>query len=64
MEVVTYVLVILLWHDSWCIVVLTEMKSCPCGKGGSHQQSSENVVHVEEHLTPRELNFLHRTSGL
>ena len=64
MEIVTYALVILLKHVSWCVVVLTEMKSCTCGKGRSHQQSSENVVHVEEHLTPRELNFLHRISGL
>lgn len=64
MNIVTYVLVILLRYDIWCIVVLTEMKSGPCGKGRSHQQSSENVVHVEQHLTPRELNFLHRTPGL
>ena len=62
MEIV--VLAILLRHDGWCIVVLTEMKSCHCGKGRSHQQSNENVVHVEQHLTPRELNFLRRSSGL
>lgn len=65
MEIVTYVLVIKLRHDNWCAVVLTEMKSCPCSKGrGHHQQNSENLVHVEQHLTVRELNFLHRISGL
>jgi len=64
MEIVTYVLVIMLKRDIWCIVVLTEMKSCPCGKGRSHQQNRENVAHVEQHLTPRVLNFPHRFSGL